>query len=515
MRCTKKTVLDSHLATLSSADLIVTSVLENFITDVCNGVAEDEVQLFARQQLTAHVDSLSDLVHRLSSLTVMICPPMYRSTPAWFGPYLGDLQAFLRAEVARIGSRRIEVCDPFIVLPSLLESDGVHLCPSGGDRFLAHMDAQLTLFLNRLQDDSMSIDLSHDLADAGPSDATPRLQALPDSFDTLDSVGVAFSALSRATSSFEAFTRRRFKADDLIFARLKEESDADVNKSREDRVVITGLSPSPPSASSHLDKKKHFCDVITRLVTIACAVSDPLPKVVDVYLNIRKDKGQPLVEARFDTASGAQQFRREGVRLAKANHAEFDNLFFANSVTQSTRVRIEVLKALAKRLTTEEETAFVQGFISRPLLQYRVQEGASSSADGVGRGYNYVDAVAKFGARLTPRDLSTAYVRAGSTFAGAMSQYFVVLRDDLVGKFVRSGANSLPLGQRGGRGGRGGRGSRGFRGSRGGRLPFSDPDVSSIRPLSASGYDRGTKRPGDPTGTPSKRNESELNVVSE
>jgi len=162
---------------------------------------------------------------------------------------------------------------------------------------------------------------------------------------------------------------------------------------------------------------------------------------------------------RFDSVSNAQLFRREGVRLAKAEHEEFKTLFFSNSVTQSTRVRIEILRELSKKLTTTTEVAFVQGFISRPVIQYRVKEGERSRADGVGRSYTFVDAMAKFGRRLMQKDLGTAYLRAGNTFDGALSQYFIVLRDDPEGR-VRTGANQTVVGVRGrasarSRGGRG------------------------------------------------------------
>jgi hypothetical protein len=176
-----------------------------------------------------------------------------------------------------------------------------------------------------------------------------------------------------------------------------------LNKSREDRVVITGL-PRPSSSTSHADKKKHYSDVITRLISLACASADVLPTVLDVYINLRKDQGLPVVEARLNSVSGSQLFRREGVRLAKEQHAEFSTLFLSNSVTQSTRVRIEILKALSKKLSTPSETAYVQGFISRPLLQFRAVEGCQSNADGVGRSYTFVDAMVKFGSMLSAPD---------------------------------------------------------------------------------------------------------------
>lgn len=468
---------------------------------------DDEVPLFAHQQLTAHVESLFAIVSRLPTVTVVICPPIYRSNPAWFGPYMADFHSFLHAEVARIGSNRIGVCPPFVVVPSMLETDGVHLNAAGADRFLKHVDDQLK---------TMLVEASIPVAGSSNDQLSQILDVVSRNTTQLDSIGAlgeAITTLTRSSTDFERLARRRFKADDLIFARLKEESDTDFNRSREDRVVISGLQPSPPTVTTHSDKKRYFTDVVNRLITISCAACDPVPELVDLYLNIRKNVGLPLVEARFSSVSGAQSFRRESVKLGQAEHAEFVSLFFANSVTQSTRVRIEVLKALSTKLTTATEVSFVQGFISRPLLQYRVQEGAHSQADGVGRGYNFVDAVAKFGARLTDQDLSTAYVRAGSTFMGAMSQYFVVLRDDLVSQSVRTGSNLLPLGSqrvpRGFRGARGGRRGRGMRGASRGS-GFSRPP-----PAAESNPERGTKRPGDPSAGPSKKNEGENELDSD
>jgi hypothetical protein len=40
----------------------------------------------------------------------------------------------------------------------------------------------------------------------------------------------------------------------------------------------------------------------------------------------------------------------------------------ANCATLATRVRIDILKAMAKQFTTEREDPFVIGFASRPVL---------------------------------------------------------------------------------------------------------------------------------------------------
>jgi hypothetical protein len=253
VKCTRKTVLDASLVTLESAGLVVTSVLANFIVKICSDVTEEEVPLFANQQITAHVDALVSLINRLPSVNVIIVPPLFRSIPSWFGPYLPGIVTFLVAEVARAGSDRIAVCQPFVCTPGLLEEDGVHLTVQGGDRFLRHIDSELNRLLVEVAPIPAVVPDRLDQILA----AVTRNSAQLDNFGALSDT---VRGLSQSTSEFESQVRRRFKDDDLIFARMKEESDAETNRSREDRVVITGLPGPATTISTHADKKKHYLE---------------------------------------------------------------------------------------------------------------------------------------------------------------------------------------------------------------------------------------------------------------
>jgi hypothetical protein len=109
--------------------------------------------------------------------------------------------------------------------------------------------------------------------------------------------------------------------------------------------------------------------------------------------------------------------------LAKAKDPEFGHLFFSNTVTQVTRVCIEILRAIAKKLTTESKAAYVHGFTSRPILHYVIKDLMPSNCAGTGCGYSFADAVSRYMDLLCQVDLASAYRRAGSTFQGAMEHY--------------------------------------------------------------------------------------------
>ncbi len=84
VECTRKVVFDTHssaLGKLDSGSLIVTSVLENFISDACRDLRPEAVGLFANQQITAHVESLASLVRESPDSVAVVSPLLLRNTP--------------------------------------------------------------------------------------------------------------------------------------------------------------------------------------------------------------------------------------------------------------------------------------------------------------------------------------------------------------------------------------------------------------------------------------------------
>jgi hypothetical protein len=410
----------------------------------------------------------------------------------------------MTSEVARLGLTSLRVLPSFAVSLEMLESDGVHLKSVSGDLFLAHLRQSLSDLLSipapaPARDfiplvDFATLESSEEDDDdvRSVADDDDRLGAIlkivksnSRRLTSLKPLREALVKLDERSSTFEAQVRICRQRDNLVFARIKEDSDSEVNRSREDRVVISGLPRISTGVSSHKDKKDHYLTVVSDLVLKALPDSEPRPAVTDVIVSINRSQATPTIEAKFDSVGGAAAFRKSAYLLAKAGNSEFVNLFFSNSVTQATRVRIEIMKAISKKLSTDSESAYVHGFSSRPVLHYNAIPDSNSQASGTGRSYSFVDTVTRFGDLVQDLDLMTAYKRAGSTFRGSMEQYFVLLREaDEVPSIT--GSNHVPVGARSR-----GRGARGtpFRGAwRGGR---------------------GQKRfGGSPPGTPHKKKSS-------
>ncbi len=110
----------------------------------------------------------------------------------------------------------------------------------------------------------------------------------------------------------------------------------------------------------------------------------------------------------------AFRFRAEGARLSRAKTPKFADLYFNPSITLATRVRIEVLKALANRVTNTKQLAYCVQSGPRPKLSV----GPCVGYPGRRQSLNYAPAIKKYGYLLEDQFLEKAYARAQMFFSG-------------------------------------------------------------------------------------------------
>jgi hypothetical protein len=292
-------------------------------------------------------------------------------------------------------------------------------------------------------------------------------------------------------------------AVNLMLARVREEIDMTGNRNKEDRVVLNGL------------KSKTLMPVETRpriewLKGIAMDIfKDLVPDFPGKFFYLNQGQQMevflPMIEVKLDSVENAMAVRRAFAekRKNKSLKPEFESLFVTNCVNLATRVRIDVLRAIARKITNDKDVAYVSGFISRPMMHIKSANDAARGKPS--KSFTFIDAVSRFHNLLKKDDLVTAYERAGRAFRGQLEQNFVALNDaeqaqvlgyDPAGTWnkgrggsssrVQRGGSGFGSGARGGPSGSGsGSGTRG--GARGGdRGSGSGP-----------GSKKGVKRPGE------------------
>ena len=103
----------------------------------------------------------------------------------------------------------------------------------------------------------------------------------------------------------------------------------------------------------------------------------------------------------------------------------------------ATRVRCDILKAIALKIASDTHEAYVTPFSSRPVLHIKDIKGEKPPY-----ALTFSDAIARYSDVLRDDDLGDAYRRAGNTFNRQMRQTFVVLKDE-------SGTRAAALAARG------------------------------------------------------------------
>jgi hypothetical protein len=182
--------------------------------------------------------------------------------------------------------------------------------------------------------------------------------------------------------------------NDLMLARSREETDFGTNKIKEDRLVINGLksnAPLPTDQRSKIEALKKIADDIFEVPNYQGKI---------IYLSQGKSSGDPIpmVEVCLDSVEAALAVRKAYAEKRKNKQLgpDLEALFVSNSVSLATIVRVDVMKAIARKVSNKDDLAYVAGFTLRPMMHIR-RAGAPSLSMRPLRSFSYIDTVTRFG----------------------------------------------------------------------------------------------------------------------
>jgi hypothetical protein len=485
-RCT---TMASFKATMTEMEkgVAIISVFENIIVDAAKGLSKGKDSTKDKdgmeKAIYKSIDAVLELVRltadRLPETKLAVVTPLQRPSVLWFQEKGDKIYDYIRNSTNTIRTSRNNVFLLDCVCTSLqqFEEDGVHLTMDSGLCFLEDI-----LKKGEAAFKAVNIDLTSDPLPGGSGSGETA---------TLDST-------NRRIDDVVGRLTMRFDADNLMFARIREELDSAANLKREDRVVVNGITcktPLPTDNRQRLEKLKELA------MEIFIAIKpDFKGKILFASQGRNAEHDLPSVEVKIDKVEHAIAIRKAFASQRKNGllQGNLEKVFIANSVNPPTRVRIEILKAIAKKISNSTDLAYVVGFIPRPVMHIKKRGGGDQIPF---KTYSFVDAVKYHGASLVAADLGGAYARAGRAFEGQLQQNFVVLRDSDSG-LAQSNFHAARQAKGGGAGrGRGagsGPGSGPWRG-RGGHGSGSGTSASSTSTSTSTSTTRGEKRKGDST----------------
>jgi len=406
VRCVDIENFVSHMENLEPTETeVVISVIENFISKAADNKSTDERNVAIFECIKTYLVSVEDAARKYPGSKFILIDPILRPKLSWYEAVLDTVKKEIKDGIEVMGLVNVSRMDIISRASQIFDQDGVHLTKSAGSIFVESILAAAEKsfaapFINLESDEAQDQPAQQDDQEA--------------------------SSIERRVAKLEFDTEERKWNDNLLFARTREELDMAANKTKEDRIVITGLSTKVPPPADRDQKKAWLRKLVIDTITL---VKPDFDGNVG-FINQGKSNGKeiPMVEVRLSSVEVAAAVRKAYAEKRKeGDGSTLGKLYMSNSVTLSTRVRIDILKSISKKISNDKESGYVAAYSSRPILHVRTKTGRGDEA--VNRAYTFTDAIIRFGQILNKHDLDDAYKRAGTAFRGQLEQHFVVLRD--------------------------------------------------------------------------------------
>jgi hypothetical protein len=312
---------------------VLISVIENFVVDAVGAsAASPEVKIDALIKYFLSITLGSAIKFPTTKFGIVM--PLMRPAVPWYNDRVGPIAKFMgegiKAMISEKNVNNVAIIQSPSAASQQFQPDLIHLTEPSAAIFMEFI-----------------LDLAENFFDAPLVDLTDADQGHPNSLeDRLNKLERAFrSQLDKGVS------------DDLMFARTREEIDATSNRSKEDRIVINGLtSPNPLPTDPRL-----------RIEALKGIVAETFEKILPgfqgkvVYLSQgrQQELSQQMIEVKLDKPEFAIALRKAFAdrRKKKDLGSELDSLFLTNCVNLATRVRVDIMKALARRLTNSTDLA--------------------------------------------------------------------------------------------------------------------------------------------------------------
>jgi len=406
--------IESFVAQIASIEAneteVVISVVENFIAKAGSPKEVGERRKSIEAVIKSYTDQVGDVARKNPGSRFILVDPILRPKLPWYDDELDEIKFLIKKMVQATGLGNISIVDVMTRAAQQFEEDAVHLTNEAGKIFVgAILDAAEEIFKAPYVD----------LVDTDGNEADETIMQDP---------STPVRILERRLSKLENDTEERKWNDNILFARTREELDTMANKAKEDRIIMTGLTSTKPPPRDWDQRKVWMRDLVVS--TIRKFKPDFDGKIG--FINQGKNNGRdiPMVEAKMSSAPAAMEIRKIFAEKRKEGDGKaFGRLHVANSVSLSTRVRVDIMKAMAKKISDKNFSAHVAAYSSRPILHVR-EIGKPESSN---RAFTFIDAILRYGGSVGQDDLEEAYKRAGSAFKGQLEQHFVVLKEMMTG----------------------------------------------------------------------------------
>ena len=324
-------------------------------------------------------------------------------------------------------------------------SDDVHLVDKSRERFFNHVvESSLEYFVKeRIEGDSTmeeGEDISSNDRTIIPSNNFHSSTPVPERLGKRKAIDLDSGQTKRYRSNtgleeevhyLRTRMEQRWRSDALIFAKHDEEIDTIRNQKNLERIVISGVLID--ELQGNIEQTRPIMIAAVNKILNSFMDDPPVPTYVK-HLNPQFKTPRRVIEVRFENPDLAVLVRKtysnkiKDFRKSKQFPNEINRVNFGMTLTKSTRIRIAILKGLAKIVNDNTEpavAAYCLEFQTQPMLKIVIEIGENKFTS---RSYGFTEAIEHVSEnfRIMDRNLVEAYTLAGNM--KQLEQKFVVLK---------------------------------------------------------------------------------------
>lgn len=216
--------------------------------------------------------------------------------------------------------------------------------------------------------------------------------------------------------------------DNFMMAALKEEHDSAANRAMLDRLNIIGIRIQNIKGMKDEERNPIMKQKVESLVSKLREEGQEIEVVFVRHLNRQaRNPENTVLEVRFKSEQQAGFVRANFIK--KKESPDFENINITPTVRLATRVRVELIQAVARVIKQEDsmvsKTQCLQ-FVPKPILKVFRKDRRGTEYSTV---MTFIDCVVWVMENDLEKklDLKWAYKRAGSAFKGTLNQHFVLM----------------------------------------------------------------------------------------
>jgi hypothetical protein len=382
------------------SDVCIVSCLTNFLA---SADGPESISQRVEPVLQRIVMLLREACERKPSRSFAVSPPMYRTTPVWYRDGLPEILSLFSGAFKEDRPKNLFLMSSFST-PEF-DKDGIHLTAFSG------LDFVVGLF-----------DSAEEVIDRAKKSPQLRCDQNAESTRVLED---RMMVLEQDHRRLNQFVEKKSAVDSEL-------ADYRENERLEDSFVISGL-PALPSSLSGKEWQQQAVSSVQSV--IRSLVKRELEIVVVQNVTSRKKDSEVSYNVKMASVEDSRLIRRTFGAFFKGSKdnrpTQFQSISIKNRVTADTRIRISLMKLMAKRYRDSNPGAKVQviGYDPRPLLKILPPVGASDRRTRV---YNYIEACRALPTTFSSTDLDPILRRVHPNLRGSIRSTFIVLSDDML-----------------------------------------------------------------------------------